>query len=134
MAASAAQTTLHNYTVNWQADKTEWLVDGVVMRTLNYADANRGTNYPQTPMRLKVGTWAGGDTTLNSAGTVAWAGGATNYAQGPFVATLQSVTVINANPAASYTYGDQSGSYSSIRVNAASSSWKGKRAARRFQA
>lgn len=92
------------------------------MRMLNYADANGGSNYPQTPMRVKIGTWAGGDTALNGAGTVTWAGGATNYAQGPFVATVQSVWISNAYPASSYTYEDQSGSYSSIRVNAAA--WK----------
>jgi beta-glucanase (GH16 family) len=108
--------------VNWQKDSTQWLVDGQVVRTLNYADANGGSNYPQTPMKLKIGIWAGGDTALNGAGTVTWAGGATDYSQGPFVAIVQSVSVTNTNPAGSYTYGDQSGSYSSIRANAAA--WK----------
>jgi hypothetical protein len=111
-----AQTTSHNYTVNWQSDKTEWYIDGSLVRTLNYADAVGGSNYPQTPMRLKIGIWAGGDTSLNSEGTVTWAGGATDYSQGPFSMSLQKVEITNQNPASSYSYGDQTGSYTSIKV------------------
>jgi len=132
VSAPASQSTFHNYTVNWQQDKTEWLIDGAVVRTLNYADANGGSRYPQTPMKLKIGIWAGGDTALNGEGTVTWAGGATNYAQGPFKAVVQSIQVHNTNPAASYSYGDASGSYSSIKQNAGSS-WKARRHAREFQ-
>lgn len=116
VAASATETTLHNYTVNWQCDKTEWYVDGALVRTLNYADAVGGSNYPQTPMRLKIGIWAGGDTTLNSEGTVTWAGGATDYSQGPFSMDLQRVEITNANPGSSYSYGDQTGSYTSVKI------------------
>ncbi|KIW06074.1 uncharacterized protein PV09_03245 [Verruconis gallopava] len=121
VAAADCQTTAHNYTVNWQSDKTEWYVDGTLTRTLNYADAVDGTNYPQTPMRVKVGIWAGGDTSLNSEGTVEWAGGATNFSQGPFTMTLEKVVIVNQNPASSYTYGDESGSYTSIKIDGANS-------------
>jgi beta-glucanase (GH16 family) len=123
VSAPASQSTLHNYTVNWQQDKTEWFVNGVLTRTLNYADANGGSNYPQTPMKLKIGTWAGGDTALNGEGTVTWAGGATDYSQGPFSAVVQSVQIINTNPASTYTYGDNSGSYSSIQRNSDAATW-----------
>lgn len=127
VAAPAAQSTLHNYTVNWQQDRTEWYVDSALVRTLNYADAAGGNNYPQTPMKLKIGIWAGGDTALNGQGTVTWAGGATDYSQGPFSATVQSVQISNTNPASSYSYGDQSGSYSSIKVDGGSTSAKVRR-------
>ena len=124
VSAPAPQDQVNNYTVNWQEDKTEWYVNSVLMRTLTYAGASNGAYYPQTPMRVKIGTWAGGDTTLNSEGTVEWAGGATDYSQGPFTATLQSVQITNANPASSYTYGDHSGDYSSIKITAPSAKFR----------
>lgn len=108
-----SQTDFHNYTVYWSKDELIWYVDGASVRTLAYADALDGQNYPQTPMRVKLGIWAGGDSS-NSAGTIEWAGGATDYAQGPFSAYVQSVSITNFNPAASYSYGDLTGSYDSI--------------------
>jgi hypothetical protein len=124
-AAADAQATAHNYTVNWQSDKTEWYIDSTLVRTLNYADAVSGSNYPQTPMRLKIGIWAGGDTSLNSDGTVTWAGGATDYSQGPFSMSLQKIVITNQNPASSYSYDDQTGGYQSIKVVGGSSTFSG---------
>lgn len=115
---SAVQAVSHNYTIDWTAERTVWYVDGTAIRTLLYADALAGQNYPQTPMRVKIGIWAGGDPD-NSAGTIEWAGGQTDYADGPFTMTVQNVTVYNDNPAGSYVYGDQTGSYTSIDIDAA---------------
>lgn len=73
-------------------------------------------------MRLKLGIWAGGDPD-NSEGTIEWAGGETNYADGPFTMYVRSVNITNYNPAAAYKYGDTSGSYQSIEtINATNSS------------
>lgn len=116
------QGTLHNYTIDWQSDATKWYIDSVLVRTLLYADALGGANYPQTPMRLKIGTWAGGDTTANSAGTVTWAGGDTVFSDGPFKMELAKVEITNTNPASSYTWSGQTGSFSSIKVVGANSS------------
>ncbi|KAK8155291.1 concanavalin A-like lectin/glucanase domain-containing protein [Phyllosticta citrichinensis] len=106
----------HNYTVLWTSDFVEWIIDGSVVRTLNYADAVNGKNFPQTPMRLKIGTWAGGDSN-NDAGTIGWAGGHTDYSQGPFTMTLESVSVVNYSPADSYSYSDTTGAWRSIAVS-----------------
>jgi hypothetical protein len=107
------QATFHNYTIDWTPDHTRWIIDGEVVRTLNFNDAVGGTNYPQTPMRVKMGIWAA-DATGN-AGTVQWAGGPSDWSQGPFSMHVESVTIVNANPASSYTYGDFSGSWQSIQ-------------------
>ncbi|KAL1606844.1 transglycosylase [Paraconiothyrium brasiliense] len=116
VAASGSQTTSHNYTIVWKKDSTEWLVDGVVLRTLTADDAVSGGNsYPQTPMDVRVGIWAGGDSS-NAEGTIEWAGGDTDYSQGPFEMVLEKVEVVNDNPGSSYTYGDTSGDADSIDV------------------
>lgn len=116
---SSPQTTQHSYAVNWTSSSLEWLIDGVVVRTLNYGDAEGGTRFPQTPMRLRVGIWAGGDPS-NGEGTIEWAGGLTNYGDAPFTMTLQSVNIVNYSPGSSYSYSDESGSWQSIKVSGGS--------------
>lgn len=113
---SDTQGTTHNYTIDWTTDAITWYIDGSAVRTLNYADAVGGKNFPQTPMRLKLGIWAGGDSD-NAEGTIEWAGGETDYDDGPFTMTVESVSVTNANPASSYTYGDETGDWTSIEID-----------------
>ncbi|GLB06490.1 hypothetical protein AtubIFM57258_001800 [Aspergillus tubingensis] len=107
------EETYHTYGVNWTSSKTEWILDGTVVRTLEYADAVDGKNYPQTPMTVRVGIWAGGDPD-NSEGTIEWAGGETDYDDGPFIMYLESVSIINYTPAEYYNYTDKTGDYTSI--------------------
>ncbi|TVY59920.1 putative glycosidase crf1 [Fusarium oxysporum f. sp. cubense] len=111
-----AQEEFHNYTIHWTKDSCEWYINGVAVRTLNYADALGGENYPQTPMRVKLGIWAGGDPD-NAEGTIEWAGGETDYSGGPYTMTVQKITIENLNPAESYTYSDETGSYKSIEFD-----------------
>lgn len=59
--------SFHTYTVDWTSDKITWSIDGSEVRTLVPADANN--QYPQTPMQIKVGSWAGGDP-KNEQGTI----------------------------------------------------------------
>ena len=118
---STPQETFHTYTIEWTESATTWSVDGTVVRTLAYSDAQSGTRYPQTPMRLKLGIWAAGDSS-EPEGTIEWAGGETDYSDGPFTMTVQSVTITNYNPGSSYTYSDKSGDYTSIVVNNGTSS------------
>ena len=103
------QGVFHNYTVTWTPESVEWYVNDVQVRTLKFAESN----YPQTPMRLKLGIWAGGDPD-NAEGTIQWAGGETDYKDVPYTMTVQKIKVQNLNPAKEYTYGDSSGSYKSI--------------------
>lgn len=113
---SDAQSTSHNYTVVWTSSSTTWIIDGTTVRTLNYDDALSGKNYPQTPMNVRVGIWAGGDSS-NSEGTIEWAGGETDYDDGPFTMYVEKIEVTNYNPGSSYTYGDTSGDFDSIVIN-----------------
>jgi beta-glucanase (GH16 family) len=107
------QAEFHNYTVHWTPESIEWYINDVAIRTLKYADANGGETFPQTPMRVKLGIWAGGDPD-NAEGTIEWAGGETDYDGVPYTMTVQKIKIENLNPAESYTYGDDSGSYKSI--------------------
>ncbi|KAF4212733.1 hypothetical protein CNMCM8980_009788 [Aspergillus fumigatiaffinis] len=110
---STPQDEFHTYKVVWTAAAITWYIDGTSVRTLEYADAVDGKNFPQTPMVVKLGIWAGGDSS-NSEGTIEWAGGETDYDDVPFTMYVKSVNIVNYNPAASYNYTDKTGSYTSI--------------------
>jgi len=112
---SSPQTTFHTYTIDWTSEYIKFMVDGAVLRTLNYQDANGGANFPQTPMRLKLGNWAGG-APGNAPGTIEWAGGATDFSKAPFTMYVKSVSVTNYNPATAYKWTDRTGSWQSIKI------------------
>ncbi|KAL4961128.1 glycoside hydrolase family 16 protein [Aspergillus stella-maris] len=115
VSVSNPNTEFHTYTIDWTSEKTEWFIDGESVRTLNYADAVDGTNYPQTPMRVRIGIWAGGDPD-NGQGTIEWAGGETDYTAAPFTMYVSSVSITNYNPADSYSWTDMTGSFDSIEA------------------
>ncbi|KAK3686235.1 concanavalin A-like lectin/glucanase domain-containing protein [Podospora appendiculata] len=126
--ASSSQSKSMNYTIDWRPEGIKWFVDGAQVRELKYGDALGGRNYPQTPVRLKIGIWAGGDSD-NPNGTIAWAGGVTDYGKGPFTMYVERVVVENRNPAGRYRYGDLSGRWESIVVEdgdgGSKRKWKG---------
>jgi beta-glucanase (GH16 family) len=64
----ASQSDFHKYGLEWTETKLEWLIDDVVVRTLTPADVD-GDFYPQTPMQLRIGSWAAGDPD-NEEGTI----------------------------------------------------------------
>lgn len=109
------QGNFHNYTTDWSAEKIDWYIDGALVRTLHYADANGGNNFPQTPCNVRLGIWAGGDE-KNDPGVIEWAGGKTDYGAGPYTMTVRSVRISDASNATQYKYGDTSGSYKSIQL------------------
>ncbi len=88
-----------------------------MVRTLLYADALDGKNFPQTPMRIKMGNWDGGAAD-EAEGTVEWAGGYTDLSDAPFIMYVKTITVEDyTTNGTKYTYGDESGSYSSIVIS-----------------
>lgn len=114
---SSPQTAFHTYAIDWTSDAVKWYIDGALVRTLAYNDAKGGTRFPQTPMRVKVGSWVGGSSTAPT-GTVQWAGGLTDFKAAPFTMYVKSIKVTDSQTGAkSYTYGDQSGSWQSIKVD-----------------
>lgn len=62
------QDTFHTYSIDWTSTQIVWAINGETVRVLTPESANAG-QYPQTPMMIKVGVWAGGDSN-NAQGTI----------------------------------------------------------------
>ncbi|KAL4934513.1 glycoside hydrolase family 16 protein [Aspergillus undulatus] len=110
------QDTFHTYTIEWTPQTISWVIDGAVRRTLTREEAQGGSRFPQTPSRLRIGIWAGGDPN-NGEGTIQWAGGQTDYSAAPFTMVLKSVHIENTYPGNEYSYTDNSGDWQSINVD-----------------
>ncbi|OAL35432.1 hypothetical protein AYO20_05282 [Fonsecaea nubica] len=102
----------HTYSIDWTADQIVWSIDGTTVRVMTQDQAEAG-QYPQTPMYVKLGTWAGGDSS-NPEGTIQWAGGVTDYSAGPFTMYVRSVHVTDYSTGSQYTYSGTSGTWQSI--------------------
>ncbi|KAL1991009.1 hypothetical protein VTN49DRAFT_5513 [Thermomyces lanuginosus] len=113
-AAPSNNKQFHTYTVDWTAERIVWLIDGTPVRTLKAAEAG-SYGYPQTPMMIRVGVWAGGDPN-NAQGTIDWAGGLTNYNDGPFTMYCKSIKVTDYSTGKEYRYTDKSGTWESIEA------------------
>lgn len=122
-AVASPQDQFHTYKLDWTAEKLVWSIDGAAVRTLLYADAKSGTRYPQTPMKVKIGSWVAGSSTAPQ-GTVEWAGGLADWTNNPtYKMVVKSVKVTDANTGAtSYSYGDKTGSWESIKISTDGSS------------
>jgi hypothetical protein len=112
------QEKFHNYTIDWNEERILWYVDGRELRRLNYADAVGGKNYPQTPCNVRLGVWAGGDVANNDPGVIQWAGGETNFKDGPFSMAVQAVYVKDNQTAKSYSWADMdsSGDWQKVKI------------------
>ncbi|VEU22505.1 DEKNAAC103709 [Brettanomyces naardenensis] len=78
MSSSDTFENWHSYEVDWKEDNITWSIDGEVQRILNKEDTYNETTkiyqFPQTPSRIQLSLWAGGDKG-NAVGVVEWAGG-----------------------------------------------------------
>ncbi|KAK4652383.1 hypothetical protein QC762_610680 [Podospora pseudocomata] len=121
----SVQDDFHNYTLDWTKDYLDFYIDGAKFRRLTPEDAiSKGDGkkdeggmdlYPQTPMRISIGIWAGGDPSLPE-GTREWAGGTTDYTKGPFSMFVKNCHVTDYSSGKEYVYGDRSGSWESIQI------------------
>ncbi|KAF5017402.1 hypothetical protein F66182_10668, partial [Fusarium sp. NRRL 66182] len=105
------QDDYHNYTTTWTKDELKWFIDGEEVRSVLFKDDEDG--FPQSPMRLSIGIWAGGDPSMPE-GTRQWAGGDTDYTKGPYSMHVKSVYVEDYSSGKEYIYGDQTGHWESI--------------------
>lgn len=112
--AANNQNEFITYTVDWTQDRITWSVGNTIVRVLTPATAD-ANQYPQSPMQIKFGSWAGGDPS-NPPGTIEWARGPTDYSKGPFTMTVQSIAVTDYSTGTQYKYGDTSGSWGSIQA------------------
>lgn len=82
ISASDTFENYHTYEVDWHEDHVTWSVDGVAGRTLfknqTYNETTDSYDFPQTPARVQISLWPGGDA-ANPPGTIAWAGGLINW-------------------------------------------------------
>jgi len=108
------QASWHTYVIDWTSDRIVWTVDGTEIRTQT-ADSAEANQYPQTPMQVKFGAWAGGGPG-NAQGTVDWAGGPTNFGAGPWSMYVKNLAVTDYSTGKAYKYGDNSGSWKSIKA------------------
>lgn len=111
------QNGFHTYAVDWTPEYLAWSVDGAEVRRLMRGEANGGSNFPQTPMKVKLGNWVAGGST-KAEDTVKWAGGLAQWDEAPFTMTVKSLKITDGHPGAkTYTYGDRTGSDASIIID-----------------
>lgn len=104
----------NTYELEWTAEKTQWIINGKVVRTLTPATADYN-QYPQTPMQFKIGNWAAGES--ESQGTRDWAGGRVDFSKAPFNMIVKSVQLSDYSTGKSYSYGDKTGNWKSIKAD-----------------
>lgn len=111
-ASSSVVDNYHTYTIEMTEDSVTWALDGTVVRTLL---PDNGQGFPQSPMYIMAGVWAGGDSS-NAAGTIEWAGGSVDYSQAPFDMYIKSLIVVDYSTGSEYEYSDTSGDWTSIKA------------------
>lgn len=105
----------NTYSIDWTASQIVWSINGQTVRVLKAQDAEAG-QYPQTPMFVRVGAWAGGDP-ANAPGTVVWAGGPVDYTKGPYTMYVKAIAVTDYSTGTSYSYSGTAGTWQSIKSN-----------------
>ncbi|KAI0046721.1 glycoside hydrolase family 16 protein [Auriscalpium vulgare] len=93
LPARGSIADMHQYTIDWSAERIVWSVDGRVVRTLRPEDTRKnGTlHYPSHPSRVQLGIWDAS----SPQGTAEWANGPVNWERAPerMSAVVRSVTV-----------------------------------------
>lgn len=117
-----ATGVFHTYSIDWTPESLKWIINGNVIRELKAADvANKDCGqYPQSPMQIRLGSWIGGRKSAEP-GTIEWAGGLANFADGPFPSYYKSIKIVDyqggrGKNAKEYHYTDLSGSADSIKI------------------
>lgn len=102
--SSDSWANYHNYEIDWNEERIQWIVDNQVVRTVykneTWDNNLRKFKYPQTPMRLEVALWPGGSE-KNQPGTIEWAGGPIDWENSPdliekgaFTAHVSHISVV----------------------------------------
>lgn len=115
VTVASPQAQFHTYAVDWSKEALIWSIDGKAIRTLKASEADgNGDQYPQTPMKISLSLWDGGDPDKDP-NTISWAGGKTPIPPPqPYTMFVSKVSIWNSNPAQQYKYTDKSGSWESI--------------------
>ncbi|KDQ50393.1 glycoside hydrolase family 16 protein [Jaapia argillacea MUCL 33604] len=72
---------MHSYSIDWNAERIIWSVDGKEIRTLRKDQTmdDSALHFPSHPVRIQLGIWDAS----NPAGTAEWAGGPIDWEQVP---------------------------------------------------
>lgn len=126
--------SFHTYEVDWTEDKIDYIIDGNTVRTVNkddtYNETTKNYDFPQTPARLQLGIWPGGDDSQGK-GTIDWAGGEIDWdsedikKQGYYYASIQSVEIecydapssAGGNGTKSYVFTDKKGTQDKVELS-----------------
>ncbi|GMM37329.1 hypothetical protein DASC09_046540 [Saccharomycopsis crataegensis] len=104
----------HNYTIDWTAESLSFYIDNLKVRQIFNDEPTNVYGYPQTPMAVYLGTWVGGDPG-NQVGTIQWAGGLTDFNDGPFTMEVNRIVISDYSSGKYYKYHGKSGDWSSIQ-------------------
>ncbi|KAI5863271.1 glycoside hydrolase family 16 protein [Durotheca rogersii] len=96
----------HKYSVEWDESRIDWYVDDRIVRSARAEDVPSEFVFPQSPMKLQLGVWGGGDPD-NSDWTIQWAGGEIDPKGAPYTLYVRSVNITNKSPACQYKYSDK---------------------------
>ncbi|OAX81861.1 hypothetical protein ACJ72_03798 [Emergomyces africanus] len=108
------QNNFRTYSIDWDSERIIWKIDGATIRVAKSVDS--AGNYPQTPAYVKLGNWAGGDSSRNPPGTVKWAGGEVDYSLAPFTMQVKSIKITDYSTGKQYEYTDKTGTWQSIKA------------------
>ena len=100
-----------SYSIDWTKDSLTWYIEDQKVRTVKSDDPQ---GYPQTPMAIFAGVWAGGDKS-NPPGTIEWAGGESSY-DDTYTMNIKSIFVTDYSTGDKYEYTDNSGDWKSIKA------------------
>lgn len=90
----------HKYGIEWSPDLITWYLDDKPVRMLGRRNKH---GLPCSPMFLKFSLWSVEE---DDEGTIAWAGGAAKFSEGPFTMHIKNLKVQDYSKALSYTYGN----------------------------
>ena len=99
-------TQFHTYSVEWDEDHMNWYVDNHIVRSVKAVNTPPGFVFPQSPMKLQLGVWGGGDP-ANNYWTIQRAGGEIDMKKVPYTMYVRSVNITNKYPACQYKYKDR---------------------------
>ncbi|KAI8883419.1 glycoside hydrolase family 16 protein [Backusella circina FSU 941] len=90
-------TAFHKYTIDWQPEKIEWLIDDKLIRTQFKKDTcgRQGEcRFPSKPARIQFGLWDGS----YDSGTAQWARGPIDWTQHSSISAHVKELTVDCNP------------------------------------
>ena len=113
--ADPAQSQAYQlYEIEWNSEYMSWYLNGVNRRTFLRTDVQSGqSQFPQTPMKLKIGTWYWN--TTDGPDRTGWWRGQINWDKGPHSMFVQSVEIVDYSTGQFYSYTDRTGNLNSIK-------------------